>query len=275
MLETMTKNIILLGLTIALSLSCSRFQRIRKSDQWEDKFQAAVAYYEDENYAHASILFEDILPLMRGLAEEEKTLFYYAYAQFYQKKYLLSAHYFGVFVDTYGRSLWLDEAIYRQVESLYLSAPEYLYDQSTTYDALDKAQAFLDERPENPYRQQIQRMVDALQARLEKKAFEIAQRYFLMRYYKAATFALDNFRLYFPESPRIEYTKHLRIQAQYEWARRAIAQNAPTYYRKTIRLYEEFIETYPNSQYAPLLVKLYEKSVHALHGLEGSKNLSN
>jgi outer membrane protein assembly factor BamD len=50
----------------------------------QEKYAGAVNYYKKKDYYRAGILFEELIPLMRGQAESELTQFYYAYCQFYQ-----------------------------------------------------------------------------------------------------------------------------------------------------------------------------------------------
>src|SRR5689334_9844110 len=89
---------------IILVTSCSKFRRIQKSEDWRVRYEAGLQYYAKKDYYRASILFEDILPIVRGLPEGEKVEFFLAYCQFYEKTYLLASNQFRTFYETYGRS---------------------------------------------------------------------------------------------------------------------------------------------------------------------------
>ena len=91
-------------LILLISFSCSNFRKIEKSQDWRVKYEAGINYYEKEDYYRASVLFEQILPIVRGLPEGEKVQFYLAYCQFYDKLYLLASEQFKTFYETYGRS---------------------------------------------------------------------------------------------------------------------------------------------------------------------------
>ncbi len=91
-------------LCLILATSCSKFRKIQKSDDWKVKYDAAFNYYESKDYYKAKLLFEEILPIIKGTKEAEKAQFYYAYSHFYQKLYTESAFFFKSFYDTYSRS---------------------------------------------------------------------------------------------------------------------------------------------------------------------------
>src|SRR5688572_28309180 len=86
---------------VLLTTSCSRFRRIQKSDDWRVRYEAGLDYYEKKDYYRSALLFEDILPIVRGLPEGEKVEFNLAYCQYYEKTYLLAANQFKTFYETY------------------------------------------------------------------------------------------------------------------------------------------------------------------------------
>ena len=59
------KNKLLL-IIVFISLSCSDYRKLFKTDGYEEKLQGALKYYEEEEYYKASTLFEDIKPLVKG-----------------------------------------------------------------------------------------------------------------------------------------------------------------------------------------------------------------
>src|SRR5690606_31832086 len=189
------------------SSSCSKFRKIQKSDDWKVKYDAAINYYErgeKGDYYKASVLFEEVLPLIRGSKEAEKAQFYYAYAHYYQKQYILSAHYFKTFNDTYSRSELAQEAMYMHAYSLYLTSPVVDLDQTSTYEAMQAMQTFINQHPQSEYRDDATEIIDALQAKLEEKAFENAKLYQKLERYEAALVAYENFEDDFPGSSRLE-----------------------------------------------------------------------
>ena len=111
-------SFLLIGLFLILATSCGKFRKIEKSQDWRVKYEAGLNYYNKKDYYRASVLFESITPIVRGLPEGEKVQFYLAYCQFYDKLYLLASEQFKTFYETYGRSNMAEEARYMYAFSL-------------------------------------------------------------------------------------------------------------------------------------------------------------
>ncbi len=122
----------LFTLLLVIGVSCGKFRKIEKSQDWRVKYEAALNYYNKEDYYRASVLFEQIIPIVRGLPEGEKVQFYLAYCQYHDKLYLLASEQFKTFYETYGRSSMAEEARYMYAYSLYKSSPKENLDQTSS-----------------------------------------------------------------------------------------------------------------------------------------------
>ena len=153
----MNKNFLLVVLAMTLFLgACSKFQQIQKSGSLVEKYDAAVKYYTEGDFYRAGLLFEELVPLLRGRSEGEQAEFYYAYCQYYSRQLLLSAYYFKRFYTTYPRSEHAEESMYMECRSLYeMSSPSSL-DQSNSEEALNSIQGFMRRYPSSKYMEQIQ-----------------------------------------------------------------------------------------------------------------------
>ena len=243
---------------------CTRFSRVRKSPLWQEKYKAAVKYYEAGKYAKASLLLEDVMPLIRGTSEGEEGLFMYAYTQYYQKQYILSAEYFRLFAKTYPRSSKAEEASYMHAYSRYLNTEPYYLDPDPTYEALDALQAFIETYPQSKDRPRAQSIVDELQGRLAEKAFRSAKQYYQLSYYKAAVFSLKDFSRSFPDSKYVEESKSIHIQTEYKWAKQSVSEKQYSRYQSMRESYEAFVDAYPNSIYLAQLSSLYKSALQAM-----------
>ena len=166
-------NVFLVVFLAISLLSCSRgFRKLEKSGDWKSKYQGGLVLYEKEDYSRASILFEQILPVIRGLPEGEDVQFKLAYCNYYQGAYLLSSHYFKTFFETYGRSEKAQEAQYMYAYSLYADSPVYNLDQASSYEAIDAMQTFLNRYSTSKFKDEAGDIIDELQRKLEKKAYE-------------------------------------------------------------------------------------------------------
>ncbi|MFA0963067.1 outer membrane protein assembly factor BamD [Roseivirga sp. BDSF3-8] len=255
------------AILLIISVACSEFNDIRKSDDWEKKYKAALEYYEEEDYYRANVLLEEVLPLLRGTEYEEKAQFLYAYSHYYRKQYILSAHYFKTFYDTYGRSEYAEEALYRYAYSLYSQSPEYNLDQSSTYEAIQAIQLFINRYPGSENREEATAIIDKLQRKLELKAFDNARLYHQLRVWKSAIIAFDNFSNDYPDSPLNERAQFLKIESSYELAARSIESKKEERFRQTVDYYQEFLDTYPESEYLKEAENIYKATLKGLESV--------
>ncbi|GAB4229739.1 MAG: outer membrane protein assembly factor BamD [Ekhidna sp.] len=252
---------------LILSLSivgCSKFRKLQKSGDWKVKYDAAIAYYENEDYHRATILFEDILPIIRGTAEAELGNFYLAYSYYYQKQYILASHHFEEFVRIYGRSEYVMEAAYMHAYSLYLQSPDYQLDQTTTYEAIAAMQNFINKYPSSKYAVEGDKIIDTMQQKLEKKAYEQCKLYYKLRRYKSALVVYDNFKNDFPDSKYQEEVAYLRIETSYDYANQSISSKQKERYQAVIDHYLAFLDKYPNSTFLKDAEKIYGETLEEI-----------
>ena len=210
---------------LVLYIGCTEFKKIQKSDDWKLKYDAALNYYEKRDYYRAIILFDQINPYIRGSAEAELVQFYYAYAHYYQKQYLLSSHYFKNFHDTYNRSEYAEEAFYMYGFSLYKQSPIYNLEQSSTVEAIVALQTFLNRYPGSEYRTEAINIQAELRLKLEKKAYENAKLYFTLGKLNSALITLDNFKKDYPNAMMAEDASFLLVQSSYVMPNKAFLLN--------------------------------------------------
>lgn len=244
--------------------SCGKFRKIEKSQDWRVKYEAALNYFNKEDYYKASILFEQILPIVRGLPEGEKVQFHLAYCQFHQKLFLLASEQFKTFYETYGRSQLAEEARYMYAYSQFASSPNTQLDQSNSIKAMGSMQEFLNRYPNSKFRDQALDVINTTQIKLEKKGFDNAYQYYKMKLYKSAIVALNNFRDNFPDSKYLEEAAYLVVDAEFRLAEQSIQSKQPERYRAVVEHYKEFIDRFPESKFLREAEKLYAESIEKL-----------
>jgi outer membrane protein assembly factor BamD len=262
-------------LAILVLGSCSKFHKIQKSDDVDKKYAAALEYYEKKDFYRASILLEELIPILKGRVEAEKAQFYYANCHFNQRDYTLSSFYFKNFYETFQRSEYAEEALYMHAVSLYKDSPTYNLDQTNTVTALEAIQTFLNRYPQTPFKEECHRMQDELRRKLELKAYDNAKLYHKLAsssiiYYKSAIIAFDNFKASYPDSEFNEELAFLKIETEYNLARVSTEDKKKERFMQTIEFYETFIDKYPKSKYIKNAESIYE-SARAQLGNEISK----
>ena len=259
----MRKSFPVLILLIAFLLaSCNTlFRKIEKNPDWRVKYEAAVKYYEKKDYYKASVLFDQIIPIVRGLPEGEQVQFYLAYCQYYDGLYILAAEQFRTFYTTYGRSSFVEEARFMYAFSLYGDSPDASLDQSSSIEAMNAMQVFINRYPNSKFNDQAIEIIETTQVKLEKKGFDNAKQYHRMRQYKAAIVAMTNFRNNFPDSKYQEESYSLQIESQFLLAEQSFLNKQKERYQDVVDTYREFIDKFPKSKFAIDSEKFYAESL--------------
>lgn len=257
------------ALVILISLaSCSKFRKIEKSDDWKLKYQAGLGYFEKKDYYRTAILFEQILPIVRGLPEGEKVEFYLAYCQFYEKTYLLASNQFKTFFENYGRSQLAEEAYYMYAYSLFVASPAENLDQKSSIEAMGAMQTYVNQYPFGKFAEKANEVIASAQQKLEKKGYENARQYLKLKYYQAAVIAFENFKKGFPDSKYLEEVTYLKIVAQYKLAQQSIFTKQRERYASTLEFYKELVDNYPKSNFIREVESYYSDSLNQLNKLK-------
>jgi outer membrane protein assembly factor BamD len=257
----------LLSGTLALG-SCTGYQKLLKSANVNEKYEAAIKYYDKGDFFRSGALLEELIPLLKGRPEAEKAQFYFANTNYKQRNYVLSAYYFKQFTDTYPNSPLTEEASFLRAKSLYHDSPGYELDQTNTITAVETIQDFLTTYPTSQFKTEAESMSQELQKKLENKAFQSAKLYYALRYNQAAATALGNFTTQYPGSVYSEQADFIRLQAQYAWAKESIEARQRERFLEAVTFYQHFIDTYPQSKNLRLAQTMYDDSRAELERLK-------
>ncbi|MDP2423321.1 MAG: outer membrane protein assembly factor BamD, partial [Bacteroidales bacterium] len=194
------KNVFIALVLLLTVSSCSKYQRLVKSTDYEEKYQMAMVFYEQTDYYRALQLFDQLLPFYRGTDRAERLSYYYAYAHYHQRDYVLGSFYFKRFAKTFPRSQFAEECAFMSAYCQYLDSPKHSLDQTNTNEAIKELQLFINMYPQSGRIEECNRLIDNLRAKLELKDMEIARLYFKMENYTAAITAFKNVLKAFPET---------------------------------------------------------------------------
>ena len=256
-------KIVLFILLCAVGVGACKFQKIRKGDA-KEKYDGAIRYYEKRDYYRAGLLFEEVLPLIRGTKEYEIASFYYAYCHYHQNQLALAASYFQRFYENFKASKFAEEARYMHVKSLYKDAAPYNLDQANTIDAINATQSYLNAYANSTYMEECNKILLELRGKLEKKNYENARLYYKIGYYQAAVVAFNNFRKNFPDSQYAEEALYLSVESQYKFAKQSIEKKQPERFKELIKIAEDFNDRYPESRYKRSVKSYLERGNSAL-----------
>ncbi|MFD2936464.1 outer membrane protein assembly factor BamD [Spirosoma flavum] len=265
---------ILLGIWVVFLLgSCSPFSKLQKSGSDDEKYKGATQYYKKGDWYRAGLLFEELIPVLKGSTESEMAQFYYAYTQYQQQQYLLSATLFKKFYETFARSDYAQEAMYMYAYSLYKDTPSFNLDQSNTLTATSALQDFVNAYPDSKYKEESTKLILELRGKLERKAYEKARLYyktsgFNIASYKSAVIAINNFQKEFPDSEYNEELAYLKVDAEFSLAQNSLETKQKERYKEAIGYHQAFVDKYPTSQFLKQSEKMYDTSQKEIDRLD-------
>lgn len=248
----MFKKVVFYILILSFSatlFSCSSYQKIQKSNDFQFKYDKAIEYYDREDYYKALNLFDQVMPFFRGTDKAEDMAFKYAYAYYYQKDFILASYYFDRFSKTYPRSEKTEECSYMSAYCKYLQSPVYTLDQTSTYEALRELQMFINMYPNSERIGRCNDLIDELRRKLEKKAFEISKLYLKMDKYKAAVSAFENLLNDYPDTEFKEAALFYTLKSYYFYASKSVKSKRAERYLEAVDVYNDFVVLYPNSEF--------------------------
>jgi outer membrane protein assembly factor BamD len=237
------------------------YKKIQKSTNSEVKYNAAVAYYKAGNYLKALPLFEGLLSVYRGTDREQDIYYYYAYTNFKLNDFVMSGFYFSNFYHTFPHGTRAEECEFMHAYCEYLDAPAYNLDQTDSKKGIEAFQTFIDDYPSSTRIKEANNYIDLVNAKLERKYFEISKLYYTIEYYHAASISLANYIKSYPNSQYDEEASFLIIKADYKYAINSVLNRKDARFQDVIDSYLKFVDTYPKSNYLTEAQDLYDNSV--------------
>ncbi|MBI4929756.1 MAG: outer membrane protein assembly factor BamD [Bacteroidetes bacterium] len=230
--------------------SCSDYNRLLKSTDYNKKYDAAIKYYENKEYTKALALLEELVSVYRGTNKAEKIMYDYAYATYSTGDYLLAGYHFNNFVKTFSTSDKAEECAFMYAYCYYLESPKYSLDQTDTKNAIKELQFFINKYPDSKRKDECNELITKLRAKLEQKYYEISKKYFFIDDYKASIVSFENVLKDYPDTKYREEIMYLIVKANYAYASKSIESKKAERLKSTVTAYNKFTSYYPdNSKY--------------------------
>lgn len=272
----MQKTLLILTLALMLS-SCGEYQALLKSSDYEYRYEAAKAYYAEGKYTKASLLFGDLLAILKGTAWGEECLFLLSMSEFQAGNYETAASYFKKYYQSYPKGSFAEQAHYYSGRSLYMQTPDPRLDQTSTIEAMGELQAFMDRYPFSPLKPASQEMVMQLQDKMVEKECLAAQLYYNLGSYMmncayggsnyqacvvTAQNALNEYPYAAPE--KRERLSYLILLSKYHLAQESVEAKRIERFRDAIDEYYAFENDFPESKYMKEAREMLQKSQKAV-----------
>jgi outer membrane protein assembly factor BamD len=245
--------------------SCGPFNKLEKSTNWEELYEGANNYYQAGEYNKAIILYDKVLPVIRGSEKAEVADYNYANCHFKTNRYIEASGYFSTFYRTYNRSPLAEEALFMNAYALYLDAPDFNLDQQSSREAVAAIQQFVTAFPGSASYERAIGMLNDLQKRFEEKAYQESSLYYRLKdglypgdFYRACIVNFQNFAKDFPESKYNEELAYKLVEVGMHYAKNSIFSKKEDRLNDAIRFASNFYLRYPASAFTSI-VKEYEQ----------------
>ena len=260
---------ILFLIFIVIASSCGQFNKLEKSTNWEELYAGANKYYQEGEYNKAIILYDKVLPVIRGSEKAELADYNYANCHFKTKRYIEAAGYFSNFYRTYNRSPLAEEALFMNAYALYLDAPDANLDQQSSQEAVAAIQQFVTKFPSSASYERAMDMLVDLQGRFEEKAYMESSMYYRLRdglypgdYYRACIINFQNFAKDYPESKHNEELAYKLVEVSTGYAENSTFSKKEDRLKDALGFASTFYRRYPSSPFTGK-VKEFEEEAKA------------
>lgn len=264
---------LLLASCSLLLSSCSEYSAVLKAGDYEYKYEVAKALYAEGHYRQAAELFSMLLAPLKGTSYGEESLYMLAESNMKAKDYESAAMFFKKYYQAYPKGRYMELARYNSGYALYKQTPDIRLDQTSTIEAINEYQNFLDYCPGTNLRAQAQDIIYELQDKLVKKEYLAAKLYYdLGTYplnaiyggsnYDACVVTAQNALKDYPYASAglREDLSILVLRAKYHLARQSVEEKRVERFREAIDEYYAFQNDYPESQYMKEAQSIFDYS---------------
>jgi outer membrane protein assembly factor BamD len=158
----------------------------------EDLFLKAKELFDDGNYLEAINQFTVITLQYQGSSRAAEAQYYLGECRFKRGEFLLAIYEYSTLRRNMPASPLVADAQYKIGMCYYNLSPKVSLDQQYTKKAIDEFQTFVEYYPSNPLAVEADAKIKELTNRLAEKAYQTAQLYTTLEYYKAAQFYYDD-----------------------------------------------------------------------------------
>ena len=248
------KSLFILLLIMVFFTSCGEYQKLLKSRDPEEKYQAALRYFNDKQYVKSQTLLDDVTAYYKGTERSEDILAYLARSYMGQKQYESATDYYQAYVRNYPKGKYATEAYFQIGHCQYLDSPDARLDQGTTKKAIEAFTKFVELYPESPYAEQAYQEMAELNDKLALKELKSAQLYYnlgsyLGNNYLSCEIVAKNALKNYPSNKYQEEFSWLILQAKYQQMINSFEEKKLERARDAQDEYYNFVTEYPNSKH--------------------------
>ena len=237
-----------------LLTGCGEYQRLLKSHDPEEKYQAALMYFNNKQYVRAQTLLDDVTSYYKGTERSEDVLAYLARCYMGQKSYESATNYYQAYIRNYPKGKYATEAYFQVGHCQYLDSPDARLDQDITKKAIEAFNQFVELYPESPYAEQAYSEMSEMYDKLALKELHSAKLYYnlgtyLGNNYLSCEIVARNALKNYPSNKYMEDFSWLVMQSKYQQMIHSIEEKKMDRARDAQDEYYNFITEYPDSKH--------------------------
>ena len=241
---------------------CGDYQRLLKSRDPEEKYQAALMYFNNKQYVRAQTLLDDVTSYYKGTERSEDVLAYLARCYMGQKSYESATSYYQAYVRNYPKGKYATEAYFQVGHCQYLDSPDARLDQDITKKAIEAFNQFVELYPESPYAEQAYSEMSEMYDKLALKELHSAKLYYnlgtyLGNNYLSCEIVAKNALKNYPSNKYMEDFSWLVMQSKYQQMIHSVEEKKMDRARDAQDEYYNFITEYPDSKHRKDAEKMF------------------
>lgn len=228
-------------IVISMAFSGCAGIRSRGLDTIEERFEEGMVLYEKKKWSRAQEHFDWIILNNPASSLVYEAQFYYAECLFNQKLYIEAQVAYEGLLRRWSGTAHMVEARYRIVQCLVSMSPSYYRDQTTTLEAIDELQAFIDDFPNSEQRAEAEQLISELRLKIACKYYESGRQYLKWR-------QMDSARIYFnvvlsqyydtfyADQARVGIVVSYLLEEDIETAQSYLAENSDRFFEEDLLL---------------------------------------
>ena len=229
-------------------VSCSKYGKVFKSNDYDYKLKMADQYFNNKNYSVAQQLYEEAFPVFKGTTKFEELYYKDAYCFYYMKQYRDAENLFKGFLEVFPNSTKAEEVDYLHAFCFYKQSPKLELEQVNTTKAMGMMQTFINTHPGSARIKEATEIIDKCRTKLEQKEYRAAELYYNLSQFRAAALAFNTLLNNYPESAKGDEYKLKTIKSYYRFANESIPEKQMERFTKVTTECDDFLDRYPESK---------------------------
>jgi len=238
-----------IGTFVLVLSSCSGYNKVIKSDNYDDKFKMANELYDKGEELRSVALYEQVYQRIPKSGEGEVSYFRIGKAYFINGDYVMAEYYMGQFAQRFPTSVRAEEATFLSAMCSVEKSPEFSLDQTETEIAINNLQQFIDRYPNTELLDTCNTIIDKMRGKLTYKDYTIVKMYSKTEQFHAAVSSALTFIDDYPKSEYLEEVHYILIKNSYLLSKNSIENKKVERIEDTFERYRTFVVQFPESKY--------------------------